>query len=70
MPDYGTYLSPLSWRYGSEEMRQLWSEAHKRQLWRRIWVALAEAQAELGLVTAEQVADLRAHAGDVDQGLC
>ncbi len=66
MPDYETYLSPLSWRYGSKEMRQIWSEVHKRRLWRRIWVALAEVQAELGLVTPEQVADLRAHAGEVD----
>jgi adenylosuccinate lyase len=66
MFDHDTYLSPLTWRYGSDEMRQLWSEKHKRRLWRRIWVALAEAQAALGLVTPEQVADLRAHADDVD----
>ena len=66
MFDHQTYISPLTWRYGSDEMRQLWSEEHKRRLWRRVWVALAEAQAEMGLVTPEQVADLRAHAGDVD----
>jgi len=66
MYGHDTYLSPLTWRYGSEEMRQTWSEEHRRRLWRRIWVALAEAQAELGLVTPEQVADLRAHAADVD----
>jgi adenylosuccinate lyase len=66
MYGYETYLSPLTWRYGSEEMRRLWSELYKRRLWRRIWVALAEAQAELGLVTAEQVDDLRAHADQVD----
>jgi adenylosuccinate lyase len=63
---YETYLSPLTWRYGTDEMRRLWSEEHKRHLWRRIWVALAEAQSELGLVTSEQVADLRAHADKVD----
>jgi adenylosuccinate lyase len=63
---YDTYLSPLTWRYGSDEMRRIWSEAHKRRLWRRIWVALAEAQIEFGLVTPEQAADLRAHAGAVD----
>jgi adenylosuccinate lyase len=63
---YTTYLSPLTWRYGSEEMRRIWSEEHKRRLWRAIWVALAEAQSELGLVAPEQVADLRAHAGHVD----
>jgi adenylosuccinate lyase len=66
MFDHETYLSPLTWRYGSAEMRRLWSEAHKRRLWRRIWVALAEAQAELGLVRAAQAADLRAHADEVD----
>jgi adenylosuccinate lyase len=66
MFDHETYLSPLTWRYGSQEMRRIWSEGHKRRLWRQIWVALAETQAEFGLVTAGQVADLRAHAGDVD----
>jgi adenylosuccinate lyase len=66
MFDHATFLSPLTWRYGSEEMRQIWSEQHKRRLWRRIWVALAEAQAELGLVTGEQLEDLRAHADRVD----
>lgn len=47
-------------------MRNLWSEKQKRLLWRRIWVALAEAQADLGLVTSEQAADLRAHAAEVN----
>jgi adenylosuccinate lyase len=66
MYDYETYLSPLTWRYGSQDMRHIWSEGHKRRLWRRIWVALAETQAEYGLVTSEQAADLRVHADDVD----
>jgi len=61
-----TYLSPFTWRYGSAEMRALWSEVGKRRLWRRVWVALAAAQAEFGLVTPEQVEDLRAHQDDVD----
>lgn len=61
-----TYLSPYSWRYGSDEMRRIWSEVYKRRLWRRIWVALASAQAAAGLVSREQVEDLRAHQGDVD----
>jgi adenylosuccinate lyase len=64
--NHDTYLSPFTWRYGSPEMRRLWSEAHKRRLWRRIWVALAEAERAAGLVTAEQVADMRAHQEDVD----
>jgi adenylosuccinate lyase len=65
MFDHKTYLSSLTWRYGSDQMRRLWSEEYKRLLWRRIWVALAEAQAEFGLVAATQAADLRAHVEDV-----
>jgi adenylosuccinate lyase len=48
-------------------MRALWSEQRKRLLWRKIWVALAESQAELGMIKPEQAADLRAHAGDVTE---
>ncbi len=61
-----TYLSPFTWRYGSDAMRRIWSEEHKRRLWRRVWVALAAAQHRAGLVTAEQLDDLRAHQEDVD----
>ena len=61
-----TYLSPLTWRYGTPAMRRIWSEVNKRRLWRQIWVALAEAQQEVGLVREEQVADLRAHMHLVD----
>ncbi|NJN80984.1 MAG: adenylosuccinate lyase, partial [Caldilineaceae bacterium] len=64
--DHETYLSPLTWRYGSDAMRQTWSEAQKRRLLRRFWVALAEAQHEAGLVRAEQVAELRAHQNEID----
>lgn len=68
---YEGYLSPFTWRYGSGEMRAIWSEAHKRRLWRRVWAALAEAQATAGLVSAAQAADLQAHqdAVDVDAAL-
>src|SRR3990172_1687414 len=64
--DYETYLSPLTWRDGSAEMRRLWSEAHKRRLWRRIWVALAEVQAEFGVINTDFVSELRAQADAVD----
>ena len=64
--DHDVWQSPFSWRYGSAEMRALWSETARRRLWRRIWVALAETQADAGLVTAAQVADVRAHQDDVD----
>lgn len=60
------YLSVFTWRYGSEEMRQLWGEVHRRKLWRQVWVALASAQRDIGLVTPEQVADLVAHQNDID----
>jgi adenylosuccinate lyase len=63
---HDTWISPLSWRYGSDEMRALWGESHKRRLWRKIWVALAQAQTQVGLVTAAQVADLRAHQDQID----
>ena len=66
MTDYTSYQSPFSWRYGSTEMRHIWSEHHKRLLWRQIWVALAEVQATYGLVRPEQVADLRAHSARID----
>lgn len=66
MFDYETFLSPFTWRYGSQAMRQVWSEAHRRRLLRRVWVALARAQMEAGLVTAEQVGDLEAHQDAVD----
>lgn len=61
------YQSPFSARYGSAPMRALWSERAKRLTWRRVWVALAEAQAELGIVPLECAADLRAHMTDVTE---
>ena len=63
---HDTFVSPLTWRYGSAEMRQLWSEIHKRQLLRKVWFALAKAQHEFGLVTAEQLNDLYENIGHVD----
>lgn len=68
---HDTFISPLTWRYGSAEMRHIWSLHHQRRLWRRCWVALAEAQQAAGLVSAAQVADLRAHmdAIDIDRAL-
>lgn len=63
---HATYISPFTWRYGSDAMRQVWSEEHKRRLMRHVWVALAAAQHRAGLVTDAQLDDLRAHAEDVD----
>ena len=64
--NYETYQSPFTWRYGSPEMRQIWSETHKRRVWRQIWVALAEVQAEFGLVSDEQLAGLRSVEDHID----
>lgn len=64
--DHSQYLSPFSYRYGSHEMRAVWSEMHKRRLWRQFWVALARAQHTAGLVREDQVADLVAHMDQVD----
>jgi len=64
--DFENYQSPFSWRYGSKPMRRIWSEHNKRLIWRKLWVALAETQAEFGLVTPEQISDLKAHADNID----
>ena len=64
--NYETYISSFTWRYGSDAMRQIWSEENKRLLMRRVWVALATAQYQAGLVTAEQVADLEMHQSNID----
>ena len=61
--DFGIFLSPFTWRYGSPEMREIFSEINYRATWRKIWVALAEAQAKFGLVTREELADLKSKMG-------
>lgn len=58
---YDTYTSPLAARNASQQMLTLWSPRHKFNTWRRIWLAVAEAQHEMGLpVSKEQVEELRA----------
>lgn len=66
--EYGhsTYISPLTWRYGSDEMKHIFSEEHKRKLLRRVWIALARAESRAGLVTEAQVEELEAHKDDID----
>jgi adenylosuccinate lyase len=66
MSDYTIYQSPFTWRYGTPEMRRIWSEHHKRLLWRQIWVALAEVQSGYGLVRPEQAANLRKHVTEIN----
>ncbi len=61
------YQSPLETRNASAEMRSIWSARRKFSLWRRIWLALAESEREIGLpVTETQIAELRSHLDDID----
>ena len=62
-----TYESPLSSRYASHEMKYLFSPDKKFKTWRKLWIALAEAEHELGLpVTQEQIDELKANADDIN----
>ena len=62
-----TYESPLSARYASKEMKYIFSPDKKFRTWRQLWIALAEAEKELGLpVTQEQIDELKAHADDIN----
>jgi adenylosuccinate lyase len=59
--------NPLATRYASAEMTRLWSDNHRYRLWRETWLALAEAEAELGLpISAEQLAQMRANLEPID----
>jgi adenylosuccinate lyase len=63
------YQSPLGNRYASPAMQTLWGERHRVGLWRRLWLALAETERELGLaIPAEAIAQIRAHLDDCDLG--
>jgi adenylosuccinate lyase len=75
MSDPAIYDNPLVTRYASHEMADLWGAQRKFSTWRRLWVALAEAEQELGLlgddgrtprIRAEQIAALRGHIDDID----
>ncbi|MCD8364543.1 MAG: adenylosuccinate lyase, partial [Clostridiales bacterium] len=62
-----TYSSPLSERYASREMQYIFSPEKKFRTWRRLWIALAETEQELGLdITDEQIAELKAHRDDIN----
>ena len=61
---YDSYLSPFTWRYGSEEMRKLFSETRRRATWRKVWLGLAEAEADLGLLTAKELEGIRKSSGE------
>ena len=62
-----TYVSPLSERYASKEMQYIFSPDMKFRTWRKLWIALAETEKELGLnITDEQIEELKAHAEDIN----
>ena len=62
-----TYESPLSARYASKEMKYIFSPDKKFRTWRKLWIALAESEKELGLpITQEQIDELKAHAEDIN----
>ena len=61
------YVSPLSERYASKEMQYIFSPDMKFRTWRRLWIALAETEKELGLpITDEQIEELKSHAEDIN----
>lgn len=64
--DYSSYQSPFSWRYGSAQMRTLFSENYKRKTWRKIWVSLAKAQNKLGLVSKAELADIEKNKDNIN----
>ena len=68
MADHDTFQHPLVGRYAAKEMRRLFGQQKRIGLWRRLWVALAEAEQELGLtqITDEALKQMRAHLDDID----
>ena len=61
------YTSPLSERYASKEMQYIFSQDKKFTTWRKLWIALAESEKELGLnITDEQIAELKEHQNDIN----
>ncbi len=64
---YDKYQSPLSERYASKEMQYIFSPDKKFRTWRKLWIALAETEKELGLnITDEQIAELKEHSEDIN----
>ena len=67
MTDTSVYQNPLNTRYASREMSHIFSDDYRFGLWRRLWIALAECERELGLnITEEQIEELKSHAADIN----
>ena len=70
MADHSIYQNPLCTRYASAEMQRAFSDEKRFKLWRKLWIALAESEMELGLnITPEQVAEMKKYADDIDYDL-
>ena len=64
---YDRYVSPLSERYASKEMQYIFSPEKKFRTWRKLWIALAETEKELGLpITQEQIDELKQHQDEIN----
>ena len=67
MAEHNRYTSPLTGRYASEEMQYIFSQDNKFRTWRKLWIALAETEHELGLnITKEQIEELKAHQDEIN----
>ncbi|ETP73370.1 adenylosuccinate lyase [Lachnospiraceae bacterium JC7] len=67
MAEHNRYTSPLTGRYASEEMQYIFSQDNKFRTWRKLWIALAETEHELGLnITKEQIDELKAHQDEIN----
>lgn len=66
--DHSSYAHPLTGRYAAKEMRELFSEQRRVGLWRRLWLALAESERELGLtqINEDALRQMRDHLDDID----
>jgi len=64
--DFSTYNSVFSWRYGSKEMRKIFSEEHKYRIWRKIWVVLADQEYRAGIISKKEFEDIKKHEDDID----
>lgn len=67
MSEHSIYENPLNTRYASREMQENFGDEKRFRLWRKLWIALAEAEKELGLpITEKQIAEMKAHENDID----
>lgn len=64
--DFNSYQSPFSWRYGSDQMRTIFSEINRRKTWRKVWVALAKAQQQAGLISKDEYIAIEKNSQKID----